>query len=380
MKIFAGLKRPISLNPIFGFYSMALQSDIFQKTFQFTFKARTSRGLMKDKSSWFIRLWDESNPAIYGIGECGPLKGLSPDFNPEFETILKDTLQKVNGISLNEIRSKGIDNFLSAIVPPDCPSLLLGLETAILDLVNGGKRIIFENSFVNGTPIPINGLIWMGDLDFMMSQINQKVAQGFRCIKLKVGGLDFDRECDILQYIRKRYFRENIEIRLDANGAFKIDDVLYKLTELAKFGIQSIEQPLKAGLAETEELCRKSPIPVGFDEELIGIYGRAAKENLLQRLKPQFVILKPTLHGGFTGCKEWIEIAEGLGIGWWITSALESNVGLNAIAQFTASYPITIPQGLGTGMIYENNFESPLLVKDGFISYDNARPWAEALG
>jgi o-succinylbenzoate synthase len=355
---------------------MSLQSSYFQKTFQFGFKARTSRGLMKDKSSWFIRLWDDSDPTVYGIGECGPLKGLSPDFTPDFESTLARVLSKLNGANLAEVQSESMD-ILNKLVPPSFPSLLLGLETAVLDLANGGKRVVFQNEFSNGKPIPINGLIWMGDMDFTMSQINQKVAEGFRCIKLKVGGLDFDRECDVLQYIRKRYFRENIELRLDANGAFKVDDVLYKLNELAKFGIQSIEQPLKAGLPETEELCRKSPIPVGFDEELIGVVGAEAKEALLTRLKPGYIILKPTLHGGFSGCAEWIRIAERMGIGWWITSALESNVGLNAIAQFTANYLVTIPQGLGTGMIYENNIDSPLRVKNAQLSSEPGAGWGE---
>jgi o-succinylbenzoate synthase len=355
---------------------MSLRSSYFQKTFQFGFKARTSRGLMKDKSSWFIRLWDDSDPTVYGIGECGPLKGLSPDFTPDFESTLAEVLQKLNGANLTEVQSGSMD-ILNKLVPPSFPSLLLGLETAVLDLANGGKRVIFPNEFSNGKPIPINGLIWMGDMDFTMSQINQKVAEGFRCIKLKVGGLDFDRECDVLQYIRKRYFRENIELRLDANGAFKVDDVLYKLNELAKFGIQSIEQPLKAGLPEMEELCRKSPIPVGFDEELIGVVGSEAKEDLLTRLRPGYIILKPTLHGAFSGCAEWIRVAERMGIGWWITSALESNVGLNAIAQFTANYPVTIPQGLGTGMIYENNIDSPLRVRNAQLSTEPGAGWGE---
>lgn len=356
-------------------YFAAMRSQYFSKTFQFTFKARTSRGLMRDKSSWFIKLWDDNNPEVVGIGECGPLKGLSPDFTPEFESTLASVLSTINGISLQEIQAQGIDTFLASRVPSNYPSLLLGLETALLDLINGGKRVIFNNGFVQGTPIPINGLIWMGDMDFTMSQINQKIAEGFRCIKLKVGGLDFDRECDVLQYIRKRYFREEIEIRLDANGAFKIDDVLYKLNELAKYKIQSIEQPLKSGLFETEELCRKSPIPVAFDEELIGVSDTSEKMSLLTRLKPAYIVLKPSLHGGFAGCAEWIRCAESLGIGWWITSALESSIGLNAIAQFAANYPLALPQGLGTGMIYENNFDSPLHVKDGLIYYDAAAEW-----
>nr|HPH47838.1 o-succinylbenzoate synthase [Chryseolinea sp.] len=252
-----------------------------------------------------------------------------------------------------------------------------GIETAFLDLQNGGKRLIYENAFTASKPIPINGLVWMGDLDFMMHQINQKIAQGFNCIKLKVGGLDFDRECDILQYIRKRYFKNDIIIRLDANGAFKIDDVLYKLCELEKYNIESIEQPIKPGLPEMEELCRKSPIPIAFDEELIGINSIEEKRELLTQLKPKYIILKPTLHGGLKGCTEWIDMATSLNIGWWITSALESNIGLNAICQFAGQYNTTLHQGLGTGMIYENNIESPLRVDKGLIRYDASMQWGE---
>jgi o-succinylbenzoate synthase len=215
----------------------------------------------------------------------------------------------------------------------------------------------------------------MGDIDFMMGQISIKVSEGFRCIKLKVGGLDFDRECDVLGYIRKRYFRDNITVRLDANGAFKLDDVLYKLEELSKFTIQSIEQPIKPGLPEMEELCRKSPIPIALDEELIGKTTHEEKTSLLQRLKPQYIILKPTLHGGLQGCASWIAIAEQHNIGWWVTSALESSVGLNAICQFTANYNTEIPQGLGTGGIYDNNFQSPLEVKNGQIYLSPKEKW-----
>jgi L-alanine-DL-glutamate epimerase-like enolase superfamily enzyme len=194
-------------------------------------------------------------------------------------------------------------------------------------------------------------------------------------VKLKVGGLDFDRECDILNYIRKRYFRQEIIIRLDANGAFKVDEVLYKLGEMARFKIHSIEQPIKAGMEEMEELCRKSPIPVAFDEELIGVSTAGNKKHLLQNLRPQFIVLKPTLHGGFKGCAEWISIAESSNIGWWLTSALESSIGLNAICQFAANYKTTIHQGLGTGTIYTNNLESPLTVRDGKIFYDPQAGW-----
>lgn len=355
---------------------MALQANYFKKVFTFSFKARTSRGLMKDKTSWFIRIWDESNPAVYGIGECGPLPGLSSDARPDYEEQLGKIVKGFNqssfsvGVSIDEVR---------ALIPNAFSSIIFGFETAFLDFSHGGKRTIFENRFLRGERIPINGLIWMGDMDFMMGQISIKVSDGFNCIKLKVGGLDFDRECDVLNYIRKRYFRENITIRLDANGAFKLDDALYKLEQLARFNIHSIEQPIKPGLQEMEELCRKSPIPVALDEELISKNTHEEKLNLLRALRPQYIILKPSLHGGFKGCEEWISIAESLNIGWWITSALESSIGLNAICQFAANYKTDIPQGLGTGMIYDDNFESPLEVKNGNIFYNPKLSWDTSL-
>ncbi len=348
-----------------------LQASYSKKIFQFAFKARTSRGLMRDKTSWFIKLWDDANPDVVGIGECGPLPGLSPDSVPNFEEELNSVIHNLNQSKL----STPTLQLFYEILPPHFPSIGFGMETAFLDLQHGGKRLIYENEFISGKQIPINGLVWMGDLDFMMNQINQKIAQGFNCIKLKVGGLDFDRECDILQYIRKRYFKNDIIIRLDANGAFKIDDVLYKLSELTKYHIESIEQPIKPGMMEMEELCRKSPIPIAFDEELIGKESPDEKKELLARLKPKYIILKPTLHGGFRGCAEWIDIAASLNIDWWITSALESNIGLNAICQFASQYDTALHQGLGTGMIYLNNIESPLRVEKGMIFYDETLGW-----
>ena len=329
---------------------------------------------MKDKTSWFIRMEDGSMPGVAGLGECGPLPGLSVDFRPDFDAILENIVQEINSSSFSADNEEGI----LKMIPGECPSILFGVETALKDLRNGGHRIIYKNSFSEGRPIHINGLIWMGDIDFMMDQINKKISQGFKCIKLKVGGLDFGRECDILSYIRRRYFRENIVIRLDANGAFKTDEVLFKLDEMSKFGIHSIEQPVKAGLDEMEELCRKSPIPVALDEELIGVYTKEDKISLLKKLKPQFIVLKPTLHGGLMGCDEWISVSGSMGIGWWITSALESNIGLNAICQFTANYDPVIPQGLGTGSIYDNNIPSPLVVKDGNIYWDQNGSWQAA--
>jgi len=356
---------------------MALQASYSKKIFQFGFEARTSRGSMKDKISWFIEVWDEKNSEIVGVGECGPLPGLSVDDRPDFEEVMRDVIQKVPALKTFDVLAGGN---LDEIIPMGFPAIRFGFETALFDLSNGGKRIIFDNNFRKGIPIPINGLIWMGDMDFMKHQVDQKIKEGFRCIKLKVGGLDDDSECNLLEYIRKRYFREDIAIRLDANGAFNTDDVLSRLLELSKFGIHSIEQPIKPDLPEMEELCRKSPIPIALDEELIGKEAHHAKVSLLHRLKPQFVVLKPTLHGGLSGCKTWIELAESLGISWWITSALESNIGLNAICQFTANYPVLIPQGLGTGTIYKNNIASPLRIENGNILYDHQRSWGPLSG
>jgi len=361
---------------------MPLKARLQKRVFEFSFNARTSRGAMKDRISWFVHLWDDADTEVVGIGECGPLPGLSSEHTPELEATLNYLVEKINNISAElpmEMELDGLNKLITQFIGAEqvsqYPSFVFALETALLDLQNGGDKIIFKNKFLEGHPIPINGLIWMGGLDFMLQQIEIKIRDGFTCLKLKVGGHDFEKECDVLQYIRRKYFRNNITIRLDANGAFKKDEALFKLKELARFNIHSIEQPVKAGLAEMAELCWQSPIPIALDEELIGVYGSAAKLDLLTRIKPQFIILKPTLHGGLYGCAEWIRLAEQLGIGWWITSALESNIGLNAIAQFTAQYPVQIPQGLGTGMIYNNNVESPLTIQKEHLTYDDGLIW-----
>jgi o-succinylbenzoate synthase len=268
-----------------------------------------------------------------------------------------------------------LESFISGLKSNFISSVRFAFETALLDLVNGGKRMIFKTKFFEGNPIPINGLIWMGGLDHTLQQIDIKIKDGFRCIKMKVGGHDFEKECDILQYIRRKYYRENVVVRLDANGAFKPEDALYKLRQLEKFNVHSIEQPIKPGLPEMAELCRQSPIPIALDEELISAQSTEAKKELLTRIKPAFIILKPSLHGGLGSCEEWIQLAESNGIGWWLTSALESSIGLNAIAQFTSLYPIQMPQGLGTGMIYTNNIGSPLMVENGMLTYNHQTDW-----
>ena len=341
---------------------MALKFSFLKKTFHFAFDARTSRGAMRDKVSWFVRVRGK-DLRRYGVGECSPLPGLSIDAVSEYETILDTQLEKLESLnqSPGEILS-ALDQYISL----DYPSILFGVETALRDLINGGDRVIYHNSFIEGVPIPINGLIWMGDESFMLKQVDEKIAQGFSCLKLKIGGLDFDHECRILEVIRGKY-GDRLTLRLDANGSFRAGDARMRLERLSKFGIHSIEQPLMPGDAGMKALCENTPIPIALDEELIGVKRPEEKVRLLDTLNPQYIILKPTLHGGLKGCEEWIRIAGQLGIGWWITSALESNVGLNAICQFTANYPIVIPQGLGTGGIYTNNEPSLLKVAGGMI-------------
>lgn len=357
-----------------------LKASVHPYVFKFSFAARTSRGPMTEKTSWFIRLWDDSKPEVYGLGECGPLPGLSKKHGVEFETVLADEIKSFvsKNLKLPSVKD-GLasvrDFFQTNKVSREYSSLTFGLETALLDLMNGGQRVIFKNKFMENTPIPINGLVWMGGLDFMLQQVEIKIRDGYKCVKLKVGGLDFEKECDVLQYIRRKYFRDNIEIRLDANGAFRKEDALDKINSLKRFNVHSIEQPIKPNSPEMEEICAKSPIPIAFDEELIGITSMEDKEKLLAKLKPKYVILKPTLHGGLMGCDDWIKVAEKNNIGWWITSSLESNVGLNAIAQFTSQYSTTLYHGLGTGQIYENNFPSPLLAEKGLLHYIPKEKW-----
>ncbi len=351
---------------------MAIQTALIKKVFQFNFDARTSRGRMKDRTSWFIKVWDTKNPAVYGLGECAPLPGLSIDDTPDYQSVIENVTDRLQHIDPD---SPAWLADATAVVPAGYPSILFGVETALLDLKNGGRRILFQNSFSTGKPIAINGLIWMGDLDLMLQQISIKIDAGFTCIKMKVGGLNFEKECDILHYVRRKYYREDITIRLDANGAFKPDDALYKLRDMARFTIHSIEQPVKPGMPLMEELCRTSPVSIALDEELIGVETPGEKKALLERIKPQYIILKPSLHGGIRGTQQWISLAESMNIGWWITSALESNIGLNAICQLTANYPVNMPQGLGTGLLYDNNIESPLEIVNGEIRYNETLAW-----
>ncbi len=346
-----------------------LHIDYQKYILNFRFEAGTSRGVLRERNTYFISLFDSLNPQIIGIGEASPLKDLSIDYLPDFEEKILFFCQKF--MQQNFKNPHDIPYHWLKENTPALPSLRFAVEVALKDLANGGIRKIYDNDFYNfGKPLPINGLVWMGTASFMQAQIEEKLKQGFTCIKLKIGAIDFDTELALLQSIRKRFSSEKITLRVDANGAFEPSEALEKLKALAAYQLHSIEQPIKAGqLKEMTALCAITPLPIALDEELIGIEGKEKKEELLKTIKPQYIILKPTLLGGLEESKEWIEIADKQGIGWWITSALESNIGLNAICQFTACYSPTLPQGLGTGQLYHNNIELPLEIRNGYIFY-----------
>ncbi len=341
----------------------------------FRFQAGTSRGILTERPTYVLCLYDKNQPHTPGLGEASPLKGLSIDDRPDFEKCVQDFCQNFNQKyfkNTSEITSNYIKKYTKNL-----PALQFALETALLDLKNGGRRLIYPNAFyLENQRLPINGLIWMGNEKFMHQQIESKLKQGFSCIKMKIGAIDFDSELKLLEKIRENYATSEITLRVDANGAFSPENVLIKLEKLAQFEIHSIEQPIRQGQHEClKKLCRDSPLPIALDEELIGIDVEKEGKNLLQLIEPQFIILKPTLLGGLENTRKWIELAEDLRIGWWITSALESNIGLNAICQFTAEFAPLLPQGLGTGQLYDNNFESPLMVENGLIRYEAHKNW-----
>ncbi len=343
---------------------------------RFKFDAGTSRGVLSKKTSWFIRITDHEQPGVVGFGECGPLPGLSVDDAPDFEAKLREICTLFNSLDL-EIFPFNLPILLQQLIPPHFPSIRFGIETALLDFLNGGEKIQFVNDFSkNGKGITINGLVWMGSEDHMRQQIEEKVSLGYTTIKMKVGALDFEQECRLLEMIRTRYPKDEIAVRVDANGAFSPDTVFEKLHRLHAYDLHSIEQPIATGQLDLlAEVVANSPVAVALDEELIGKMDYMQKFALLKRVHPPYIILKPTLLGGFQQCKEWIEIAQRLSIGWWITSALESNLGLNSIAQFTAQYDPILPQGLGTGQLYHNNLPSPLEIREGKLYSNHDTDW-----
>ena len=323
----------------------------------------TSRGVLRTKETWFLILEDDG---ILGIGECGILRSLSIDDRPDYEEKLAWVCKNIH---------LGLEKMLLETI--EFPSIQFGLEQAFLSLQSKTPFNLFPSNFTNSNDaININGLIWMGDKKFMKTQIREKLAQGFTCIKMKIGAIDFETEIALLKSIREEFNSNDIELRVDANGAFSTDDALEKLKVLSEFDLHSIEQPIKVNqLQEMALLCEKTPLPIALDEELIGVFDVTKKKNILQTIKPQYIILKPSLIGGFSGSNEWIDEAKSENIDWWITSALESNVGLNAIAQWTYSLNNAMPQGLGTGGLYTNNFESPLEVKSGYLRYNKNKNW-----
>ncbi len=323
----------------------------------------TSRGVMTEKETWFIVLEQDGKK---GIGECGILRGLSIDDRSDYEEKLQWTCDTIY---------LGKDQLWEALM--EFPSIQFGVEMAFQSLESENPFLLFPSDFTNGTKsILINGLVWMGEELFMKQQIEEKLAQGFQCIKLKIGAIDFDKELQLLRFIREHFTPEQVEIRVDANGAFSENLALDKLMQLSEFKLHSIEQPIQKNHTDSmAELCEITPFPIALDEELIGVFTLAEKEQLLEKIKPQYIILKPSFIGGFRGTQEWISLAEKHKIGWWITSALESNIGLNAIAQWTFLQHNLMPQGLGTGALYTNNFDCPLEVSQGQLWYKKELDW-----
>lgn len=326
----------------------------------------TSRGILTKKETWFIKIYHDTEPEINGIGECAVFRGLSADDRPNFEEKLQEVCRNINSIK-------------PECDLPEWSSIRFGVEMALTDLKYGGKRILFPSSFTGeNKEMEINGLIWMGDKKNMQQRITEKLNAGFHCIKLKIGAIDFEAELALLKAIRSQFKRNEIELRVDANGAFAPNEALSKLEQLARFDLHSIEQPIRQGQwEEMARLCRVSPIPIALDEELIGINESAEKKKMLDHIRPPYIILKPALAGGFSGSEEWIEAAKKEHIDWWITSALESNIGLNAIAQWAYTFHNPMPQGLGTGQVYTNNTPSFLNLKGSALSFSPNTPEQE---
>lgn len=328
--------------------------SIQEKLLHFKQPAGTSRGVYITRRIWLLTVEHDGRTAI---GECAPLPQLSCDDIPDYEAVLRrfcDIIEATGAIPYDEMRNY--------------PSMLFGVETALAQL-SRTDGLLYDTPFSHGEEgIPINGLVWMGTHDEMLSRLKEKLALGFRCVKLKIGAIDFAKELDLIQHIRKHFSREEVELRVDANGGFTPDVALERLQELARYDIHSIEQPIMAHQwSEMAQLCQLSPLPIALDEELIGVNSTDEKIRLLDTIKPQYIILKPSLHGGVAGTREWIALANERGIGSWITSALESNIGLNAIAQLAANIygsKITMPQGLGTGMLFTDNIPMPLEIRN----------------
>ena len=346
-----------------------------RRTLRFNFPARTSRGALTEHTAWYLHLTDTAQPGVAGLGEAAPLAGLSPDHRPDLEPRLQALCATFNQVGF---RADMDAETALALVEPEWPSLRFGLETALLDLHHGGRRQLFDNPFSRGEAgVLINGLVWMGDAAFMRDQIRKKLTEGYSCLKLKIGSLDFATELQLLTEIRAEAGPAELTLRVDANGAFAPADALSKLEQLARFELHSIEQPIAAGQwAAMAEVCRHSPVRVALDEELIGVTESARQAAMLEAIRPAYIILKPTLVGGLGASLAWWQLAEERGISWWLTSALESNIGLNAVSQLAGEYALPgFPQGLGTGQLYHNNLAAPLHIRAGQLHFDPAGAW-----
>lgn len=330
---------------------------------EFKTPSGTSRGILKTRHTWFIVI---ENNGEFGVGECGMLRGLSIDDRPDFEQTLQWVCENIH---------LGLQHLYAALT--EFPSIQMGLEIAFKSLADHDPFQIFPSAFTKGeTSIAINGLIWMGDKAFMSKQISAKLNEGFRCIKMKIGAINFETELELLKNIRQEFSASEIEIRVDANGAFNPKNTLEKLKQLSDLDLHSIEQPIAVKQwDQMAYLCEKSPLDIALDEELIGVFSNQDKQALLQHIKPQYIILKPSFIGGFKGSDSWIELAQANNIQWWVTSALESNVGLNAISQYTFTKNSTLPQGLGTGSLYTNNIASALQIIKGTLCYNPTKKW-----
>lgn len=337
-----------------------IKINIVPKLLHFKQPAGTSRGTYNTRKVWYIEYYDSKNPMHKGVGECAPLPKLSCDDVPNYIDILQAACRTV------EENNGAIDKETLRYYP----SILFGLETAMRHY-EMESTALWNTSFSRGEMgIPINGLIWMGNYREMLQRIETKMEAGFRCIKLKIGAINFGEELSLLKYIRQHFSAKEVELRVDANGAFNPGDALDKLKRLAELDLHSIEQPIHAGQwEEMARLCEKTPLPIALDEELIGCNAIEMKQKLLKDIHPQYIILKPSLHGGMMGGEEWIHEAEQRQIGWWITSALESNIGLNAVAQWCATFNNPLPQGLGTGMLFTDNIEMPLEIRKDCLWY-----------
>ena len=337
--------------------------EISERTLHFKQPAGTSRGVYTTRKSYYLTITDDNRSSIKGVGECATLPDLSCDAVPEYFKILSDVCRMVEQTG----------NIPYEMLRP-YPSILFGLETAFAQLEANGSTRLYDTPFGRGEEgITINGLVWMGTFEEMYSRLEAKLKAGFHCVKLKIGAIDFNKELDLIKYIREAFDKNTIELRVDANGGFTPENAMARLEALAQYDIHSIEQPIKQHQwGEMARLCKETPLPIALDEELIGVNVKSMKEYLLDTIRPQYIILKPSLHGGMYGCNEWIQMAKERGIGSWITSALESNVGLNAIAHYCAQTygpAVSMPQGLGTGQLFTDNIETPLMIEGDKIWY-----------